>query len=82
MSTDNPSEKPPTITSISDADLGQISAGSGSDPELRTYDKKDLESIIKRAEAAGDQELGKRMTLELLSRSPEEPYARPIIWED
>ena len=82
MSTNNPSDPPEPTISISDIDLGQISAGNGSDPDLSIYDKKDLESLIARAEKGGHQELAARMALELKSRSPDEPYVKPIIWDD
>lgn len=84
MSANKPSGKAMPATSMTDADLEQIAAGSGSSSELRYYDKRDLEGLIKRASAGGPQweQLVNELRSELESRSPDEPYARPIILDD
>ena len=82
MSTSNPSDQPTSITSVSDADLNQISAGGGAPVPLSFYDKNDLTNMIKSAKEAGPGGQGfvDRLTAELESRSPDEPFIVPTTW--
>jgi hypothetical protein len=84
MSTNKPSDQPTSIPSINDADLTQVSAGGGSPVSLSYYDKNDLTNMIKSAKEAGpgSQAFVDRLTVELESRSPAEPFKMPTVWID
>ena len=82
MSTDNSSDKPTAMTPISNDDLQQISAGGGAEVSLAYYDKNDLTRLIEAQRANGPASQGfiDRLTAELESRSPDEPFIRPTVW--
>ena len=84
MPANKPSDQAMSVTFMTDADLEQIAAGNGPSSELSCYDKRDLESLIKRASAGGPQwqQFVNELTSELESRSPDEPYVKPIILDD
>jgi hypothetical protein len=82
MSKENTSDKPAWISPISDNDLQEISAGGGANVSLAYYDKNDLTKLIESQRANGPASQGfiDRLTAELESRSPDEPFTRPTVW--